>query len=879
MIVDGNVIEKSLLDKNCTISVKDIYTKIKEKKKISTIIFQNKYCSIKLQDIKEDFYLLQIYDKIKEKNEIIKLLIKPLEIYSQENQNKKILDIITLKQFKKIKQNYANHIFSCEKEGKDEKFSELLFGNIIKHIYCKNKHFIKNINKKNMDEKNFNSYFKKISLNTDFQSVYDFEKHYDDYFTESKYVNKNNYKFKFYQISNANRKELRDNFKYVIEEESPFLFFGNPGMGKSVTLIYTLKYAYDHDIYGTLYIHCKSLYNLFQNNYEKAKSLLKEEIVYLFKNEYKEYILCCDEIDNFLIKQNTKFWDLIKTIEKCLTYNNKKYLFAFDQYYEDNFDPENKGIKSILSENNKNLNIIAICSMDDKRIKNYKINKFLMINPAGNIFITKEVDNLLDMKNMSIDDDSIFDQTLERIGKTIKNYNILKYIHDNQDENALDNYVNDLKAKMKDYLIKFYKLDEKLDYNFLKCWTNTFYKINYLDEIKDFISFKYFDIRKNRNNRDEFEIIYLYPIVEEIMTEILSHIFYKNTKLNTIIGLLGIDGGAKGCVFEKFIIHKMKPDVQDKLLFNCFRINKVIKCEKFVPKQNEKSDNFKKSKELLGKGIYLFEQRIFGGKAFDTAIIEIKGNRDKYAYLFQISLKRTFEKIFTLSKLKENIISFVKYFKDVYGLIFNEVYFTYIFDYTNMEEMVDICSMREMPYMFFETKNENFVDSDGKEVELDNDNINKYFICPIEFTPKINIFHRANIVGLLNTKQEDSIINFIKKEKYFGMKNKKVYINIINEKIDDIIEKGEQKKRIFLLKLGREEAQNYYYSIYQTDKTFAKKNKDNFEKNNLLLFYISAYNNAVCFILLFDGKIYQLNFTPGTLLYNKNYYCYEVFTY
>jgi len=82
MIVDGNVIEKSLLDENYTMSVKDIYTKIKEKKKISTIIFQNKYCSIKLQDIKADFYLLQIYDKIIEKNEIIKLLIKPLEIYS-----------------------------------------------------------------------------------------------------------------------------------------------------------------------------------------------------------------------------------------------------------------------------------------------------------------------------------------------------------------------------------------------------------------------------------------------------------------------------------------------------------------------------------------------------------------------------------------------------------------------------------------------------------------------------------------------------------------------------------------------------------------------------------------------------------------------------
>ena len=71
------------------------------------------------------------------------------------------------------------------------------------------------------------------------------------------------------------------------------------------------------------------------------------------------------------------------------------------------------------------------------------------------------------------------------------------------------------------------------------------------------------------------------------MVEIFSHIFYQNVKLKSILGVLGIDGGAKGCVFEKFIIHKMKPNDKYLPVFGYFKINKVIQCDKFVPKSNE----------------------------------------------------------------------------------------------------------------------------------------------------------------------------------------------------------------------------------------------------------------------------------------------------
>ena len=39
------------------------------------------------------------------------------------------------------------------------------------------------------------------------------------------------------------------------------VYYGQEGIGKSITLIKTFKYNYDHDFFGTLYIHCKCLFN------------------------------------------------------------------------------------------------------------------------------------------------------------------------------------------------------------------------------------------------------------------------------------------------------------------------------------------------------------------------------------------------------------------------------------------------------------------------------------------------------------------------------------------------------------------------------------------------------------------------------------------
>ena len=182
-----------------------------------------------------------------------------------------------------------------------------------------------------MDENKFKSYFIKQEIDLEYDSVYDFEIHYDDYFSESKYIiEKEKYKFKCYGFKDdLDRIVLINDFKsHTLFDDKIFLFFGNPGTGKSVTLIATLKYLYEHDTVGTFYIHSKLFNNLIQSNHEKLKTIIKEEIVYLFKNEYSQYIKCCEEIDNYKISSFSTFWDLIAIIEKNLTFKKKKYELA-----------------------------------------------------------------------------------------------------------------------------------------------------------------------------------------------------------------------------------------------------------------------------------------------------------------------------------------------------------------------------------------------------------------------------------------------------------------------------------------------------------------------------------------------------------------------
>jgi hypothetical protein len=73
--------------------------------------------------------------------------------------------------------------------------------------------------------------------------------------------------------------------------------------------------------------------------------------------------------------------------------------------------------------------------MNDKDIRIMKIKKLFndIIYTYDNV-IYEEVKNLVKIENLKIDDGGIFDETLEKIGKNIKNFNILSYIYNEKNQ-------------------------------------------------------------------------------------------------------------------------------------------------------------------------------------------------------------------------------------------------------------------------------------------------------------------------------------------------------------------------------------------------------------------------------------------------------------
>ena len=98
----------------------------------------------------------------------------------------------------------------------------------------------------------------------------------------SKYFDFDNYQdkdmtFEFYDDANHKRFLM---IKNLCSETnilgSLIIYYGLPGMGKSITLIKTFKYEYNHKIFGTLYINCKYFFKSYMNDFNQMKNTLKD---------------------------------------------------------------------------------------------------------------------------------------------------------------------------------------------------------------------------------------------------------------------------------------------------------------------------------------------------------------------------------------------------------------------------------------------------------------------------------------------------------------------------------------------------------------------------------------------------------------------------
>ena len=372
--------------------------------------------------------------------------------------------------------------------------------------------------------------------------------------------------------------------------------------------------------------------------------------------------------------------------------------------------------------------IIAFCSLNDKDVRYYKIQKLFNTSDnfkkEDNIKII-EIDHLLDELNIYLDNGGKFDEAFNLIGKNIKNYIALSEIMILSPD-KLNEFLKEKKNNIKMKIFDFYNIkdekDKELTYmnNLFKFSVGSEYEIDYLYKIKEYIPFKYFDVIRNKNNENYVEIIYNFELVKEILSDIYEFLILNNSSIYKIfLSEKLLDEGALDGLFKKYVIYNMEPkkDGIKNNLFGTFEIGYKYEIKKFIPKDNENWGNQIYKKEYLKPGTYLFKQKNFNEKGFDSAIIVINDKNEATVYLFQISINKA--KIYTKKYLEELIDIFIEYFSLLFTFSINKkrVYFTYIFDIKHKNDLLKKCEDNDMKCIFFNPSIKIFTDKNGINLE------------------------------------------------------------------------------------------------------------------------------------------------------------------
>ena len=818
-----------------------------------------------------------------------RVFIHPLKLIYQLE----VIEIAFLKQLDELPQtlNLKFPILNCINH--DEMIEDNI-KDLVQHFqrnnginHCKIEISEKKISDDNLKRKFYNV-FESIEDKNEFETPIDFDINYENYFDFYKYQIKDN-KFEIFDDNNFSRYLSISNLCMSRKLIGSFrIYYGQEGMGKSITLIKTFKYNYNHDLFGTLYIHCKCLFNYYNRNLNKFKKILKDEIIYLFKNEYNKYKNCCNFIDESP-KNNNFFEIIINIINKFCNNESKEYIFIFDQYkaeYDLNKDLNKLNDKII--KNNKKYGIIACCSMDNESIRELKI-KNLSINlfeerdsdeNSDNIVI-KEINEIFDISNLTIDNGGIYDKTLNKIGRTLKNYIILKEFFRNNNYKEKERYEKFLKEKIKENLIDFFKLNRKVNvengdenlinlYNILSFTINTEYKLEYLKKIKNLIPFKYFDIKLLKKDDEIAKVVFNYELIGEVMNKIYEYIIYENKNIYQIFDNINLDEGALGGLYEKYVIHFMEPNkyTNERLLFNLFNIQKIITVDKFVPKSNEKYFENEFDAIKLIEGDYLFKQEQFAGKAFDCAIIRIKKNSAAEVFLFQISIYKS--TLYSIIDLNSFIEEFIKYFNYQFMFKINkeDVYFTYIFHTREKNNLYSKCAKKKLKCIFFNPSIQRFTNINNADLDdIDNKiSLDDIFINPFNiinnFDNDIIMKDETNEIVLkdilkpnfaLNDNQKKGIVN-LWKNLYPQFKNIKIDLSYSHTSYS-LDQNFLSNKTMYLRQLYENEIDDWIKVIIDVNK-----DAEITKKNNLLLVYKKT--NLYFRVISNDGIAYQIEYIP-----------------
>lgn len=356
--------------------------------------------------IKENISMAFIYEKLKDKNfsfdnEGIKILNHKkgiFDIYYKDiileyifeepikiKIKNKSIDIISAAHLQQIIQKYniINPYIKCKICGATYQYN---LTNIFKHkndeisiesiedyyIRIQEDYFVEFFNKEQKREDG--------CLGKTYKNPEEFDKNFEFYFKNYEQIYKNK---AFLLCKNTKRESFINSLKQeiLLSIGRSFAYFGQSGIGKSITMINVTKYIANDTYYGTLYLNMKYLNFLLKKEYyKKLKQILIDEIPYLFCNRYDEYFKCFRLIALFNFENEESLWDLISKIIEFVNKipdDKRKYIFVFDEY-KDKIDKNDK-LTQIFEKYSKkksknSFGFITLSSMNNKDIKKYKIN-------------------------------------------------------------------------------------------------------------------------------------------------------------------------------------------------------------------------------------------------------------------------------------------------------------------------------------------------------------------------------------------------------------------------------------------------------------------------------------------------------------------------
>ena len=786
------------------------------------------------------------------------------------NENKKI-DIISMRHIKSLcsKYKYKNPNINCKTCKKE-------FTIEMKYLLSHQKHSLFIFEKYiTIPENDFNNYFKnQEDLDKKFETPLKFDKNFDSYI-KNYYVYEKKY-FIFYKDNERNEMaiELYEGDNFV---EKLTIYFGQPGLGKTILTIAVSKYMINHFVIGTLYLNMKCFKKCFDNNeFIKCKKILYDEIPYLFQGEYTQYLKCLNLVYNFNIFNLNSLWELISIIIKFISDENKKnkdsikkYIIFFDQYnekldekkkllklYNEYIDITNPFIKSIFG-------FITLSSMNNTDIKEYKID--LIKNIFGYYKNTeyskyqKELSKIINIQKFKFNND-LADDYFYLLGRTIKNYNILEYYIINKLN--IEDLIKNERAHIENNLKIFYNYNDNKT-NLIKILyfsTKKKYTINEFIDIVKYVPFKYFipQIKQDKKSKLKYiQIKYAYPLVEEVIIELFELLINQELKLYNSLNIYQkLHGGARGLLFESLVIYHLNPTIKinekkNIIKFDDININMVKEMRKFIPRKNEKIKE-RNEKIHLEKGTYLFIQKIINGKALDSLIVIIDDDNSATIIGIKISFHKKNSQIYTQSKLIKILKTLKKNLSKIYdfSISLKNIYFTYIFDLQYQNDyfdeytlMLNNCKDKGMPYMQFDSEKYIMYDKKGKIVKNIKDNI----YCPYknEDDKKIDIekenLEKEEVDEILEEEEEDD--------------------EVFEEKENKVLEEEEQKEEIkyeYLINIEKKDELVPFYDIKNKGKkalfsnpSYIPNNPLKIEENNLIIQILREdykYGNSINFL-------------------------------